>query len=187
MSLGPAGCRGNHQRSFAHRFQLSFRSVGFRIYAFPILDDISYFFADSSGKRGEKLWGENRCHCRCRCRCWWWWCAFIIVALWLCIDRCDVCVCVCICMPLTYHFPSPVGIINSLCTYRAFPFDPSASLGQHLASDICQFGSFFFVLDFAFGINRSGLKIICCCYNWSAIGLIRQFYEWLKARVSGRI
>lgn len=59
MSLGPAGCRGNHQRSFAHRFQLSFRSVGFRIYAFPILDDISYFFADSSGKRGKNCGGKT--------------------------------------------------------------------------------------------------------------------------------
>lgn len=39
--------------SFAHRFQSSFRSVGFRIYAFPILDDISYFFADSSSGRGS--------------------------------------------------------------------------------------------------------------------------------------
>jgi len=47
---------GNHQRSLAHRFQLSFRSVGFRIYAFPILDDISYFFADSSSSSG---WGKS--------------------------------------------------------------------------------------------------------------------------------
>jgi len=46
---------GNHQRSLAHRFQLSFRSVGFRIYAFPILDDISYFFADSSSSG----WGKS--------------------------------------------------------------------------------------------------------------------------------
>lgn len=30
--------------------ELRFRCVGFRIYAFPILDDISYFSADSSNK-----------------------------------------------------------------------------------------------------------------------------------------
>jgi len=51
---------GNHQRSLAHRFQLSFRSVGFRIYAFPILDDISYFFADSSSGLGGGKAGKLR-------------------------------------------------------------------------------------------------------------------------------
>lgn len=33
----------------------SFRCVGFRIYAFPILDDISYFCADSAGEKPSLL------------------------------------------------------------------------------------------------------------------------------------